>query len=487
LAVAIKHWNDWHGPGPSAVADIGKGAWVSPPGEPTTESKHLVKNQRKICVSRRLQDASLTRVKVTLPRTEMRTLHHRRPANRIRDKFRGHLMHIRNLTVDETGNARVSSATISWEDRDFPDQTLSFTISEDNGAGVDGEPGADAFLAACFPLAAVHGEARVRIEGRPCPMLVEGLRTAHAWWTSWGGMPTPAPEIETAGRDRGRAYAGPRRAVAFISGGVDGLHTLMRNRQLYRRDDPAYFRDALFIHGFDIGKRARDPENDRYQMALRRLEPIAAETGVRLISCRTNLRHLPTRPDFWEHRHNGAALAAVGHAATRGPVLLFVAASHHANNPVPWGSHPLVDGLFSTQRVTIMHDGARFSRLDKVRDLAKWPAALAALRVCSANVGTEANCGRCEKCLRTRLELLAAGVETTPAFGSSMPPPELWDDASPKPIGGRAAVYEELLPALRTRGLDALCRMLAGKIAAFEARERPAFISSAQDGPRLFG
>ncbi|HEX2711595.1 MAG TPA: hypothetical protein VHM88_05140, partial [Candidatus Acidoferrales bacterium] len=51
-----------------------------------------------------------------------------------------------------------------------------------------------------------------------------------------------------------------RRGVAFLSGGVDGLHMLMCNHRLYRREDPAYIRDALFIHGFDIGKRARDAE-----------------------------------------------------------------------------------------------------------------------------------------------------------------------------------------------------------------------------------
>jgi hypothetical protein len=395
-------------------------------------------------------------------------------------------MHIRNLRVDETGNARVSSATISWEDRDFPDQTLSFSISEDNGASVDGEPAADAFLAACFPLAAVHGEARVRIEGRPCPMLVEGLRTAHAWWTSWGGMPTPAPKIEAAGRDRGSTYAGPRRAVAFISGGVDGLHMLMQNRRLYRRDDPAYFRDVLFIHGFDIGKRARDPENDRYQMALRRLEPIAAETGVRLISCRTNLRHLPTQPDFWYFRHNGAALAAVGHAATLGPTFLFVAASHDVANPVPIGTHPATDHLFSSQRVTIVHDGARYPRFQKVCDLARWPTALAALRVCSANVSDEANCGRCEKCLRTRLELLAAGVEETAAFGPSLTPIELWDERRLGPVGDRAITYEDLIAPLRVRGHAALCRVLEEKIAAYRRRQGSSFVRTQPDKVRVF-
>jgi hypothetical protein len=391
-------------------------------------------------------------------------------------------MLINNLGCTTTRDALVLSATVVWEDRDFPPQLLSFEICNARGAHEPAEanasldrrlsrdgPGADAVLAACFPLAAVHGEVRVRIEGSPCPMLIEGLRTAHGWWSSWGGMPDRAPEIETS-NGRAPCANGPRRAAAFLSGGVDGLHMLMRNHQLYRPDDPAYVHDVLFIHGFDIGKRARNPENERYRAALRRLAPVAAETGINVIPCRTNLRHLPTKPDFWTYRHNGAALAAVGHAALSGPTFLFVGASHHLANPVPMGSHPAVDHLLSSQRLQILHDGARFTRLEKVRELARWPTGLAALRVCPESPGEEANCGRCEKCLRTRLELLAAGVEETVAFGRSLTPIELWEEAVPAPSGHRAIMYEHLLPPLRARGLHALCRALEARIDVYRTR-----------------
>ena len=383
-------------------------------------------------------------------------------------------MIIRDFAASVDGRARVSSAAVSWEENDYPEQILFFEIQDgdaDDARAID-EPSWDAFVAACFPLAAVHGEARLRIEGRPCPMLIEGLLTAHAWWQSWGGMAGPAPAIETLNRGRSRVPTGPRQALSFLSGGVDGFHTLLRNRRLYRPGDAAYVRRALFIHGFDIGKRARDPEHARYRAALQSLERLAAEASLQIVPCRTNLRHLPSKQGFWEHRQVGAALAAVGHAAAGGSAFLFIGGTYPVFNPVPAGSHAAVDPLFSSQLVTIIHDGSRFSRLEKVRELASWPMALDALRVCPGNTGGRANCGSCEKCLRTRLELLAAGIESTAAFGPSLMRAELWDHAVPAPIGDRALRYAELLPFLRSRGLDELCRVLEQKIAAYRRQQR---------------
>src|SRR5271168_2942324 len=103
---------------------------------------------------------------------------------RIAPRRKGYSMIIRDFGSIAKSDARVIFATVSWEDCEHPDHELIF---ETRGEGLDPAadgPCADAFLAACFPLAIAHGESRVRIEGQPCPMLVEGLYTAHAWWTS---------------------------------------------------------------------------------------------------------------------------------------------------------------------------------------------------------------------------------------------------------------------------------------------------------------
>src|SRR5882724_532641 len=125
-------------------------------------------------------------------------------------------MIVRDFAMTVTGEARTCSATVAWEDHDYPEQALFFEIRDGDEEHRIDEPSADAFLTGCFPLAAVHGEARVRIEARPCPMLIEGLQTALAWWRNWGEMPGSAPTIETLSRGRSQNFAGPRRAFSCL-------------------------------------------------------------------------------------------------------------------------------------------------------------------------------------------------------------------------------------------------------------------------------
>jgi hypothetical protein len=67
---------------------------------------------------------------------------------------------------------------------------------------------------------------------------------------------------------------------------------------------------------------------------------------------------------------------------------------------------------------------------------------------------------------------LAAGVEESEAFGPSLTPSEMWDEAVPGPIGDRAIFYEDLLPSLRARGLGALCRVLEKKVMEYRDRAK---------------
>jgi hypothetical protein len=375
-------------------------------------------------------------------------------------------MIISGLDSAKIPDGRSMSAKIEWEDNAFPEATLYFECRGEETAA--DAPSPEAFLVAGFPMATAHAEVRLRIEGSPSPMLVDGLQMAHALWASWGGVSAKPPIIETQGRPSRRDRMRRKRGVVSLSGGVDGLHTLMRNHRLYRRGDPAYIQAGLFVHGFDIGKRARAPEEDRSRIALGLIRSVAAEAGVNVLTCRTNLRHLPEKAGFWTYRQNAAALTAAAYAVIPFPAYFYIASTYQLAHMVPMGSHPALDIHYSNQEITVLHDGARFTRLEKIRELAAWPRAISSLRVCPGAAGPEPNCKRCEKCLRTRLELLAVGIDESPTLGPSLTPVEEWE-AIPPTIGHRAFMYEELLEPLRARGLDDLCQMLERRITAYKS------------------
>jgi hypothetical protein len=375
-------------------------------------------------------------------------------------------MRLHDLRSYREGSSWISSVLVEWEDADYPEFRLFFEIGDpaDHAIGA-----ADAFASACFPLAAVHCERRLHIEGAAlCPMLAEGLKTVHGWWRRWGGMPKELPVIEARS---GRALRnGTRMAISPISGGVDSLHTLFHNRETYRESDPAYIRTVLFVHGYDIGKRAKKPETALYEQALSNLAPLAEAMGARLLRCRTNLRDLPAPPGFWTFRHVGPALAAIGHAAATNPAFVFIAGAYTIPDVMPLGAHPATDNWYSSQDVAVIADGGTFSRVDKLRDLARWSGALDHVRVCPANVGKTLNCGICAACIHTRLELLGLGIEYTEALGESLVSPQQLDELVRIEFVHEAVRYRDILTLLKARGWSEHCRIIEAKLACYGVR-----------------
>ena len=81
-----------------------------------------------------------------------------------------------------------------------------------------------------------------------------------------------------------------------------------------------------------------------------------------------------------------------------------------------WGSTPVSDPLLGGGEFEVIHDGSSHSRCEKVAAIAAWPAGLAGLRVCWQGACKDRNCGRCEKCLRTKLNFLASGLQVPSSF-----------------------------------------------------------------------
>lgn len=197
------------------------------------------------------------------------------------------------------------------------------------------------------------------------------------------------------------------RAGVFFSGGVDSFYTFLKNQD--------EITDLIFIHGADI--RLNDTKlRDKTSKNIR---SIASAFGKRLVEIETNIRELLNPYVGWGALSHGAALASVGHLLSPQFRRIYIASSHTYLNMFPWGSHPVLDPLWSSDALEFIHDGCEATRVGKVSLIAKHEAALQYLRVCTKNPDSSYNCGRCEKCVRTMINLLVNNaLEKCPAFDS---------------------------------------------------------------------
>ncbi|CAG0954764.1 hypothetical protein ANRL3_00483 [Anaerolineae bacterium] len=314
-------------------------------------------------------------------------------------------MRIDNLHTEQHGPRQRVAATVTWEDCDRPARQVYFETDQAFAEALTLNP--NAFVTACIIPAMHHHEQRLTIDAPICPELRNGLITAMNWQQVW----YPEGSIVRIEAKADAQPIGPRdarRTAVFLSGGVDSVSTLRGNRLDFPLDHPGSIKDGLVVHGFDIsGTQVSGDQTRLFERALEALSPIAGEAGVTLIPVSTNLRLLDDSVEFWMYKFHGAALAAVAHALANRIGAVYIASTYDIRNMRPWGSHPLLDPLYSSTDLQVRHAYDRLSRLDKVRLIADWPTALHNLRTCTENDPGALNCGKCEKCIRTMLELLA--------------------------------------------------------------------------------
>lgn len=251
----------------------------------------------------------------------------------------------------------------------------------------------DAFLAAALLPAMLRGEPLEVEESAPVsPKLLTEIshlqRIFHCWNPVFKIIEVTAKTAPAAARNDGVA--------SFFSGGVDSSYTFLK----HKRD----ITHLVFIRGFDFDVKDEALWDD---IAVAQ-EAFARSCGKALIPVATNINHLayPFTDLGWGSYH-GSALAAVGLALSF-PVV-YIPATHTYYELLPWGSHPMTDGLWSTEGTMFIHDGADASRTDKMSHIVTDQNILRRLHVCWEK--KDENCGRCSKCLRTMIAMRLLRVQ----------------------------------------------------------------------------
>lgn len=208
--------------------------------------------------------------------------------------------------------------------------------------------------------------------------------------------------------------------AACFSGGVDSLYTQL---------DPNLKVDRLvLVHGFENPVS----RSDLLETTLQAVEPQARMLKRRVMVVKTNLRSLADRSfsrwgprfpgNFFGACWLGGFLAAIAHCLRAEYGRFVIPASLSPDALKPYGSHPHLDGLWSSDAVQVIHHGAEAGRIEKIRSITgSAPQAAEWLQVCESNPPDRINCGDCDKCLRTRLALRLAGVKE-PNHAFPVPP-----------------------------------------------------------------
>ena len=269
-------------------------------------------------------------------------------------------------------------------------------------AGVDGSP----FLAAVL-VSAMRWQQDLTIDAPVSPRLLGNVETLSSVYQSFFpqlrrpvsvSAPAQAPPVPTP------------LTGSFFSRGVDSWFAVLTALEDEPHDPP--LTHLVFCPGF---------LPDTWSSELVRAQTDATRRAAEAAGCRFVVVDTNQRRDLQRagHRLAGMALAL-------GFQRMLIPSGGMRGELRPRNTHPDIDPRYSTERTEIVHYGDA-SRMQKIARIARSDEALRLVQVCRDDeASVVGNCGRCEKCLRTMLQLRAAGaLERAPGFADTVDPMRL--------------------------------------------------------------
>lgn len=299
-----------------------------------------------------------------------------------------HRMHIHSVKSQTKGERVFIIATVSM--RHFGKDKLYFSFDKylEPYITADFNP----FVAALLFPSMKRGEDLI-VDGEIDEKLYQGMQQIMETAQSWG-IGLKKINIQATGYKKD-VYM-PVKEASFFSLGVDSFYTYLSHK---KKID-----SFILVNGFDINLANKTLWNT----TVTNIKQVTKKESVDLILSESNIRKFlePILP--WDFTHGGC-LAATALCLRKLIKITYIASSYQIEQQFPWGSHSAIDPYWSTETLTLIHDGADTLRVDKVRkEIAKSKLALDHIRVCCVNRKNNYNCGTCEKCLRTMLNLLCA-------------------------------------------------------------------------------
>ena len=264
-------------------------------------------------------------------------------------------------------------------------------------------------LAAALPTAMSLGRP-LHLRGEADADFLATMEEYMAAWCHWR-PDLFQPVAISADRETLPQQSHDKSAIMAFSGGLDSIFALHAHKKGLLGRRALEIQAAVLIQGFDIPLA----EHKAFDMAQSHVKAILDSYGVRLNVVRTNWQ----KPFCikWGMTHV-LGIAAVLHLFHRqfgsGVIADDVA---YDTQVTPWSSNAITNQMLGCGGFPIRTTGASWSRTEKASFVAANPAVLEHLRVCYERPELGGNCGECEKCIRTKLNFYALGINPVPALG----------------------------------------------------------------------
>lgn len=268
-------------------------------------------------------------------------------------------------------------------------------------------------LLAALPVAMARGS-NLHVCGSVDSELLAGAERYSRIWSQW--IPSRYKPVHvTADRElemdnngvAGKDWLYP------LSGGVDSLFAVHTNLSGRAGRDNRKPGAVFLVRGLDYPLT----DNALFPRLEQQVEKTARVLNLPLLICETNWKDFCIQYE-WDTL---LALAAIAHTMAGSYAGAAVAADFTYGEDLkamPWGNAQYLPHLLSSSHFQVVGSGAESTRIEKLRYLSEIPEVLSRLAVCQRPSNREGrmNCGKCEKCIRTAMGLIAATGDMADVF-----------------------------------------------------------------------
>ena len=259
----------------------------------------------------------------------------------------------------------------------------------------------------------------LQIEGEGSEETIRNARRISEIWETWLPHHFTAVNVSFDTVSPRRAADGHReRSLCCYSGGIDSTHALLK------RHRAGESQSLLTLHGMDY----RLEDKEKFEAFKDKIAPFSRLVGNRHIFVGTDA-HGPYRAhrvNKWGHFSHIFVLAGSGFLFSEEYGAILIAADYRLDQQFiayPWGSNSATNHYFDDGCTRLITLEDAFTRTEKMSVVLTSTEALQSVSFCSNYRWRPNNCGRCQKCMRTKVMFFVATGSVPEIFAERSIPP----------------------------------------------------------------